>query len=84
MSFWYYLHFCILTLKSSQAKIVNIYISNRNLYILGENTSKYRSRIIVVYVHATVSQYCNGIKPGSDYSKTDRHTVDCSKAVCWD
>ena len=65
MSFWYYLHFCILTLKSSQAKIVNIYISNRNLYILGENTSKYRSRIIVVYVHATVfskvHQACHNI-----------------------
>ena len=28
--------------------------STRNLYILDENTSKYRSRIIVVHVHATV------------------------------
>ena len=42
MYFWYYLQFCILTLKSSQAKIGNIYFSTRNLYILDENTSKYR------------------------------------------
>ena len=54
MYFWYYLQFFILTLKSSYAKIVNIFFSTRNLYILGENTSKYCSRIIVVHVHATV------------------------------
>ena len=54
MYFWYYLQFFILTLESSEAKIVNIYFSTRNLYILGENTSKYCSRIIVVHVHATV------------------------------
>ena len=53
MYFWYHLPFCILTLESSQAKIVNIYFSTRNLYILGENTSKYRSGISAVYVHAT-------------------------------
>ena len=89
MYFWYYLQFCILTLKSSQAKVVNICFSTRNLYILGENTSKYRSRIILVYVHATgfskVYPACNyivnGIKPGSDSRKTDKHAVDCSKAV---
>ena len=92
MHFWYYLHFFILTLNSSQAKIVNIYFSTRNLYILGENTSKYCSRIIVVHVHATVffskvHQAChsivNGIKPGNDSRKTDKHAVNCSKAVCW-
>ena len=54
MFFWYYLQFFFLTLKSSQAKIVNIYFSKRNVYILAENTSKYCSRIIVVRVHATV------------------------------
>ena len=54
MYIWYYLQFFILTLKSSQAKIVNIYFSNRNLYILGANTSRYCSRIILVHVHATV------------------------------
>ena len=52
MHFWYYLQFFILTLKSLQATIVDIYFSTRNLYIFGENTSKYRSQIIVVYVHA--------------------------------
>ena len=26
----------------------------------------------------------NGIKPGSDSRKTDKHAVDCSKAVWWD
>ena len=81
MYFWYYLQFCILTLKISQAKIVNIYFSTRNLYISGENTSKYRNPIIVVYVHATVVFFSkghtachnivNGIKPGSDSRKTD-------------
>ena len=92
MYFWYFIQFFILTLKSSQAKIVNIYFSTRNLYILGKNTSKYYSRIIVVHDHPTgffskVHPAChnivNGIKPGSDSSKTDKHAVDCSKAVCW-
>ena len=54
MYFWYNLQFFNLILKSSKAKIVNIYFSTRNLYILGENTSKYCSRIIVVHIHATV------------------------------
>ena len=80
-----------LTLKSLQAKIVNIYFSTRNLYILGENTSKYCSQIIVVNVHATffskVHPVChnivNGIKPGCDSKKTDKHAADCSKAECW-
>ena len=53
MYFWYYLQLFILTLKSSYAKIVNIYFSTRNLYLLGKNTSKYCSKIIVVHVHAT-------------------------------
>ena len=76
----------ILTLKIPQAKIVNIYFSTRYLYILGENTSKYCSWIIVNHVHATVffskvPQAChnivNGIKPGSDSRKTHKHAVDC-------
>ena len=25
----------------------------------------------------------NGIKPGSDSKKTDKHASNCSKAVCW-
>ena len=25
----------------------------------------------------------NGIKQGSNSKKTDKHAVDCSKAVCW-
>ena len=53
-SYYTYIHFCfILTLKSSQAKIVNIFFSTRNLYISDENTSKYCSPIIVVHVHGT-------------------------------
>ena len=36
------------------SKIVNIYFSTRNLYIVGENTSNYCSLAIVVHVHATV------------------------------
>ena len=38
----------ILTLKSSQAKIVNRYFSTRKNVHLGENTSKYCSRVIIV------------------------------------
>ena len=90
MYFWYYLQFFILTLKCSQAKIVSIYISTRNSYILGKYTSKYCSWIIVVHVRATVfskvhpacHNIANGIKPGSDSRKNDKHAVDCSKAVC--
>ena len=61
------------------------------MYILGKNNSKYCSRIIVVHVHATVffskvhpacHNIVNGIKPGSDSRKTDKHDVDSSKAVC--
>ena len=26
----------------------------------------------------------NGIKPGSNSKKTDKHASDCSKTVCWD
>ena len=64
-----------------------------NLYILGEKTSKYCNRIIVVHVHATVffskvhpvcHNIANSIKPGSDSKKTDKHAADCLKAVCWD
>ena len=92
MYFWYYLQFFILTLKISYAKIVNRNFSTRQLYILGENTSKYRIRIIVVHVHETVffskvdpacHNMVNGIKPGSNSKKIYKHSADCSKAVCW-
>ena len=36
--------------SSSKRKIVN---NTRNTYVLGQNTSKYCSQIIVVHVHAT-------------------------------
>ena len=36
------------------SKNANIYFSTRNMYILGKNTSKYCSGIILVHVHATV------------------------------
>ena len=76
-----------LTLKSSKAKIVNckyIFFYQRFVH-LGENTSKYYSRIIVVHVQATfffskVHPACrniaNGIKPGSNTKKTDKHAED--------
>ena len=62
-----------------------MYLSTRNLYVLGENTFKYCSRIIVVHVHATVffskvHPACHNFKPGSDSRKTDTHAVDCLKA----
>ena len=54
---WYgslVLGLCCWYVKSSQAKIVNIYFSTRSFYIFAKNMSKYCSRIIVVHVHATV------------------------------
>ena len=91
MYFWYYLQFFNLTLKNSLAKIENMYFSNRNLYIFGENTPKYCRRIIVVQdmqlvfsqVHPASHNIANGIKPGSHSKKTDKHATACSKAVCW-
>ena len=65
---------------------------NQKFVYLGENTSKYCSRIIVVHdlatvffskVHPARHNIANGIKPGSDSKKTDKHSADCSKAVCW-
>ena len=34
-------------------------------------------------VHPGCHNIVNGIKPGSVLRKTDKHAVDCSKAVCW-
>ena len=82
-------HFDLEKLISKNCKYT---VSTGNLYILGENTSKYRSQIIVVHVHTTVVfskvhpacyNIANGIKPGSDSKNTDKHAVDCSKTVCW-
>ena len=33
-------------------------------------------------VHPACHNILNGIKPGSDSKKTDKHAADCSKAVC--
>ena len=69
-----------------------MYFFNQKFVHLDENTSKYCRRIIVVHVRATVffskvhpacHNIANGIKPGSDFKKTDKHTADCPKAVCW-
>ena len=34
-------------------------------------------------VHSACHNIVNGIKPGSDSRKTEKHAVDCSEAVCW-
>ena len=34
-------------------------------------------------VHRACHSIVNGIKPGSNSKKTDKHAADCSKAVCW-
>ena len=36
---------------------------------------------MVVKVHPACHNILNGIKPGSNSKKTDKHAVDCSKAV---
>ena len=53
--------------------------------LIGSNTSKYCSHIIVVHIHANGSachHIANGIKPVSYSKKTDKHAANCSKAVC--
>ena len=34
-------------------------------------------------VYLTFYSIVNGIKPGSNSKKADKHAADCSKAVCW-
>ena len=34
-------------------------------------------------VHHACHNIANGIKPGSNSKKTDKHAADCSKVVCW-
>ena len=34
-------------------------------------------------VHRACHSIVNGIKPGSNSKKTDKHAADCPKAVCW-
>ena len=78
--------------KFINKKCKDIFFYQKLLH-LGENTSKYCSRIIEVHVHATVflskvhpacHNIANGIKQGIDSKKTDKHAADCSKTVCWD
>ena len=33
--------------------------------------------------HPVCHNIVNGIKPGSDSRKTDKHAENCSKVVCW-
>ena len=55
---------------------------------LGQNTTIYCSQIIVVDVHAngfckvhpTCHNIANGIKPGNNSKKTNKHAANCSKA----
>ena len=81
-------HFDLEKFISKNCKLIFFY---QKFVHLGENTSKYCCQINVVHVHATgfskVHPAChnilNGIKPGCDSKKTDKHAADCSKAVCW-
>ena len=59
---------------------------------LGKTTFPYCSQIIAVHVYVNVffskvhpacPNIANEIKPGSNSRTTDKHAVDCSKAVCW-
>ena len=34
-------------------------------------------------VHPACHKFANGIRPGSESKKTDKHAGDCSKDVCW-
>ena len=73
-------------LEKFPSKTCKYILFNQKFVHFGVTTSKYCSRIIVVHVHATfffskVHPVChnvaNGIKPGSDSKKTDKHAADC-------
>ena len=86
MYFWYYLqifHFDLEKFIRKNCKYIFFY---QKFVHLGKNTSKYCSQIIVVHVYATVFFFkvhpachniANGIKPGSDSKKTDKHAANC-------
>ena len=40
-------------------------------------------QMVFFKVHPACRSIVNGIKPGSNSKKTDKHAADCSKAVCW-
>ena len=80
-------HFDLEKIISTNCKYIFFY---QKFVHFGNNTSKYCSLIIVVHIHATVfskvnpacHNIANGINPGSNSKKTDKHAADCSKAVC--
>ena len=39
-------------------------------------------QLVFSKVHPACHNIENGIKPGSNSKKTDKHAADCSKAVC--
>ena len=40
-------------------------------------------KMVFSKVHPACHSIVNGIKPGSNSKKTDKHAADCSKAICW-
>ena len=40
-------------------------------------------QMVLSKAHPACQSIVNGIKPGSNSQKTDKHAVDSSKAVCW-
>ena len=39
-------------------------------------------QMVFFKVHPACQNIANGIKPGSNSKKTDKHAADCSKVVC--
>ena len=72
-------------MKNSQAKIVKIYFSPRNLYIWTKILLNIEVNVHANFfseVHPACHNIANSIKPGSYSKTTDRHVADSSKAVC--
>ena len=40
-------------------------------------------QMVLSKVHPACHSIVNGIKPGNNSKKTDKHAADSSKAVCW-
>ena len=88
MYFWYYFQFFILTLKSSSAKIINVYIFLTEICtflntVVGQLYFMFMQLFFFSKVHPVCHDIANGIKPGSDSKKNDKHAADCSKSVLW-
>ena len=69
-----------------KCKLYQKYIIFGSKYFLilpSDNRGSCSCKCFFPNVHPACHSIVNGIKPGSNSKKTDKHAADCSKAVCW-